>query len=80
VDNPSDGSTGFMDYNQRYGFVHAGNSTNPGQTMAHEMGHGQGLAHTGSDGVNLMDPYAEAAAGTLTKWRLRKDQWDKLNP
>ena len=80
VDNPSDGSTGFMDFNQRYGFVHAGTSKHAAQTLAHENGHGLGLQHTAGDASNVMDPYAEASAGTLTKWRLRKDQWDKLNP
>jgi hypothetical protein len=80
VDNPTDGSTGFMDFNQRYAFVHAGNSNNPGQTLAHELGHGQGLQHTNGDSDNLMDPYAEAAKGEFKKYRLRKDQWDSLNP
>lgn len=80
VSKPTDGSTGFMQLNQRYGFIHADNSTNGAQTIAHEMGHGQGLSHENSDGVNVMDPTAEATAGTLTKWRLRKAQWDKLNP
>jgi hypothetical protein len=80
VDNPSDGSTGFMDYNQRYGFIHAGNSPNAAQTIAHELGHGQGLAHENADAVNVMHPTAEAAPGDFTKWRLRKPQWDKVNP
>ena len=75
VDNPSDGSTGFMQYNQRYGFVHAPGSSNAAITIAHELGHGQGLAHTPSDADNIMLPTSSA-----TKWRLRKDQWDKLNP
>ena len=80
VDNPSDGSTGFMQLNQRYGFIHAGNSKNPSQTIAHEMGHGQGLSHESSDSVNVMHPTAEANVGEFKKWRLRKDQWDKVNP
>jgi hypothetical protein len=80
VDHPTDGSTGFMDYNQRYGFIHAGNSTNGAQTIAHELGHGQGLAHENSDSENVMDPTAESSSGGFDKWRLRKAQWDKLNP
>ena len=36
VDRPSDGTTGFMNFNQKYGFVHAdgGNA----KTVAHELG------------------------------------------
>jgi hypothetical protein len=74
VDNPSDGSLGFMSFNQKYGFVHAdmGNATN---TIAHELGHGAfGLAHTPADGDNLMHPTNPAP------WRLRKAQWDTINP
>jgi hypothetical protein len=80
VDNPTDGSTGFMDFNQRYGFIHAGLSNNAGQTIAHELGHGQGLPHEDDDAVNVMDPSAEANAGEFKKYRLRKPQWDKLYP
>lgn len=76
VDNPLDGSTGFMRFNQRYGFVHAGTSGKPESTIAHELGHGGfGLTHTSSDNKNIMYNVASS-----TKWRLRKDQWDKINP
>ncbi|MCL2103670.1 MAG: hypothetical protein FWH21_01230 [Kiritimatiellaeota bacterium] len=52
---------------------------------AHELGHGQGLLHTHEiadkvpldqqDQDNLMDPYAG-----VNKNRLRKNQWNLLNP
>ena len=75
VDKPSDDSTGFMSFNQRYGFVHAGNSGRPESTLAHELGHGGfALTHTPGDSDNIMYNYA-----SNTKWRLRKDQWDKVN-
>lgn len=80
VDKPSDGSTGFMSFNQRYGFIHADNSPNDAQTIAHELGHGLGLAHEAADGKNVMEPTAEAGGGAATKWYLRKHQWDKINP
>lgn len=82
VDNGTwPGGTGFMDLNQRYGFIHAGSSPNPLQTIAHELGHGQGLEHTKkeADVTNLMDETSEAKAGEFKKYRLRKPQWDKLN-
>ena len=74
VDKPSDGSTGFMDFNQRYGFIHADNSSSPATTLSHELGHGQGLEHK-ADTENLMYKYS-----STTKWLLDKEQWDKLNP
>jgi hypothetical protein len=82
VDNPTYGGTGFMDFNQRYGFINPANSNNPAQTIAHELGHGAfGLSHTpNADAVNVMHETAEATKGGATKWRLRKDQWDKINP
>ena len=75
VDNPSDGSFGFMDYNQKYGYVHADQTTSPEKSFAHELGHGAwGLAHKNSDAVNNM-----SQGDSASKWRLRKDQWDKIN-
>lgn len=75
VDNPSDGSLGFMDFNQPYGYVHADVAgAQAANTVAHELGHGQGLAHTPDDAENLMHPTA------VGPWRLRKAQWDDLNP
>ena len=75
VDKPSDGSTGYMSYDQRYGFVHADNSGKPESTFAHELGHGGfKLKHTLSDKDNIMYNYASS-----TKWRLRKDQWDQIH-
>jgi hypothetical protein len=75
VDKPSDNSAGFMDFNQRYGFIHP-DVGEPKKTVAHELGHGSsGLAHTPGDSENIMySSYSSA------KWRLRKDQWDKINP
>ena len=76
VDNPSDGSTGFMEFNQRYGFVHVANSSEPYRTTAHELGHGAfGLQHTPTDSENIMYNYS-----STTKRRLRKSQWDACNP
>jgi len=74
VDKPTDGSLGFMDFNQRYGFMHADNIKGDALVIAHEVGHAQGLPHTPSDAVNLMHPT------NLNVFKLRKDQWDKLNP
>ncbi len=76
VDNPTDGSFGFMSFNQRYGFIHANETSTPTKTFAHELGHGAfGLTHPASDTVNNMSQ-GEGAS----KWRLRKNQWDKINP
>ncbi len=75
IDNPSDGSTGFMRFNQRYGFVHVANSSEPYRTTAHELGHGAfGLQHILSDSENIMYNYS-----STTKWRLRKNQWDDIH-
>jgi hypothetical protein len=75
VDKPSDGSFGFMDFNQRYGFVHADTTSTPLKTVAHELGHGLGLEHEETDSDNLM---MQGEGDNM--WRLRKHQWDKLNP
>lgn len=76
VNNPSDGSFGFMEFNQRYGFVHADQTTSPAKTFAHELGHGAfGLQHKNTDAVNNM-----SQGDSATKVRLRRDQWDIINP
>lgn len=76
VDNPSDGSFGFMDFNQRYGFIHADSSSTSEKSFAHELGHGGfGLQHKNDDKDNNM-----SQGQGLNKVRLRKDQWDKINP
>jgi hypothetical protein len=76
VDNPSDNSLGFMDFNQRYGFVHADKALNPELSFSHEIGHGGfGLRHTPGDSDNIMYNFYSPAM-----WRLRKDQWDIINP
>jgi hypothetical protein len=77
VDNPSvKKRTGFSLPNTPYIFVHADLSSDPARTIAHELGHAAfGLIHTPSDGDNIMYDYASA-----TKWRLRKGQWDQINP
>lgn len=74
VSNPSDGTTGFMSFNQKYGFIHANTGGNS-RTVAHELGHGLGLTHTPSDAINIMYNYT-----SNTKWRLRKAQWNQINP
>jgi hypothetical protein len=74
VSHPSDGSTGFMSFNQKYGFIHADTGGNS-RTVSHELGHGQGLQHTPDDVENIMYNYT-----STTKWRLRKTQWDTVNP
>ena len=73
VDRPSDDSSGFMSFNQKYGFIHADHGN--ARTIPHELGHGQGLSHTPNDVENIMYNYT-----STTKWRLRKNQWDVLNP
>ena len=93
VCTPSRNVAGKMGFNQPYGFVFGDVLANlkslgvdvDGVTVAHELGHGQGLPHTHEiadnvpldqqDQDNLMDPYA----GT-NKNRLRKNQWNALNP
>jgi hypothetical protein len=81
VDNGSyPGGLGFMDFGQRYGFVHVGYITSPGlspnQVVAHELGHGAfSLTHTAGDNNNLMYNFANGSP-----WRLRKSQWDLTNP
>ncbi len=81
VSNPNCyGVLGIMDFNQRHGFIHGGGGT----TIAHELGHGQGLVHTyernssppekGIDRFNLMNPtYSQ----NMTK--LRFAQWIQLH-
>lgn len=49
-------------------------NSEPASGIAHELGHGQGLAHTLSDAANLMHDYASSP------WCLREGQWDDLNP
>jgi hypothetical protein len=76
VDNPSDGSLGYMNFNQRYGFVHVGTYKTSESTVAHELGHGAfGLRHTPGDLEDIMYNYSP----TWKNFRLRKDQWDKIN-
>ena len=77
VDNPSDGSFGFMQSNQKYGFVHADQSPYDTCTTAHELGHGAfSLSHESGLGVsvNIM------TQGSQYKWRLFEGQWDSINP
>lgn len=81
VDKPSDDSLGFMGFSQQYGFVHA-DSTSPPEdaiTVAHELGHGAfGLQHPDQNGDNDKDNLMHSdETGTS---RLRKNQWDIINP
>jgi len=71
VNNPSEGA-GFMDFGQKWGFIHPGTGCpNMLQVTAHELGHGMGsLTHTPSDIDNLMYNYC----GSASK-KLRKQQW-----
>jgi len=76
VSKPTDNSFGFMGFNQRYGFIHADQTTTPEKSVAHELGHGAfGLTHPAGDPDNNM-----TQGEGLNMWRLRKDQWDKINP
>lgn len=78
VDKPNDGSTGWSGFGntQKSGVIHADNSSKPESTAAHEMGHGLfSLQHTLPDTDNIMYNY-----NSNTKWRLRKGQWDQINP
>lgn len=77
VDNPTDGSLGFMGYGQKYGFVHADVSNFETNTIAHELGHGSfSFVHPDengdSDNDNLMH------SDNPNPFRLRKNQWDKI--
>ena len=73
VDKPSDGTSGFMSFNQKYGYIHGDNGN--ARTVCHELGHGLDLRHTTPDTENIMYDFTSA-----TKWRLRENQWNKLNP
>lgn len=85
VNKSSDASLGFMESYQRYGYIHADQSPTPDNTIAHELGHSLGLLHTYEkstrpvpsalirDQDNLMHPYP-------TSFKLRKAQWDIINP
>jgi hypothetical protein len=75
VSKPNDGSAGWMSFNQKYAFIHADTGANA-RTVCHELGHGQGLSHCAdSDTENIMYRFDSS-----TKWRLRKNQWDSLQP
>ena len=75
VNNPSDGSAGFMDFGQKWGFIHPETGCpNMLQVTAHELGHGRGeFVHTPSDLENLMYNYCNNSP-----WRLRKQQWKDI--
>ena len=82
VDNISSaGVIGKMGFAQRYGFVSPGTSPAATNTLAHELGHGMwSLRHpdqatpVDNDIENLMH------SSEPTPWRLRKNQWDIINP
>jgi len=78
VDKPNDGSLGWSGFSnvEQAAVVHPDISSEPDNTIAHEMGHGLfGLHHSaGADTDNLMHA---TASGTS---KLRKSQWDQINP
>jgi hypothetical protein len=76
VNNPSDGSCGTMQYNQRYGFVHPDQCTScVDNVTAHELGHG---------GFVLVDLPGSPDTNNLMRTpctchkRLRKGQWGTI--
>lgn len=80
VDRPSDGSLGFMRFNQRYGFVHPDMSGHDENTIAHELGHGAfGLDHPDQRPAPDRDPENLMHSTAPDPWRLRKYQWDAIN-
>ncbi len=76
VSNGSDpNTTGWMKHGQTFGFVFPDTGGNA-RTFCHELGHGQGLSHSeNADSQNIM-----YYSSSTTKWRLRKGQWDSLQP
>ncbi len=60
-------------FDQRYVFVHADVCSDPPRTIAHELGHAQGLHHRDDDEKALM--YPTSAGG----WRLREFDWVALH-
>jgi hypothetical protein len=74
VDKPSDPKEGGQSmFNQRYVFVHADVCSDPPRTIAHELGHAQGLIHHKEDKDALM--YPTSAGG----FRLREADWVTLH-
>lgn len=75
VNKPSDGSGGFMNFSQRYGFVHIGMTPTPANDVAHELGHGTfGFTHRHPDVNNIMYD-----TSVTSRTRFRKDQWDAMH-
>jgi len=78
VDNPSSGSLGISTYNQPFAFVcvdeHASESVNT--TIAHELGHAQGLQHPDESGDPDTGNLMHSTSGGE---KLRKGQWDDLH-
>jgi hypothetical protein len=76
VDRPRDSNEGgeAPGFNQRYAFVHADKCSDPPRTIAHELGHAQGLHHPVLDDKEAL-MYPTSAGG----WRLRETEWDILH-
>jgi len=67
---PGETLGGIMEKPGKFGFVFESSAT----TVAHELGHGfADLDHTFDDTENIM------SYGPISKWRLRKNQWDLCN-
>lgn len=90
VNNPTRSIYGIMDFNQRYGYVHVdqhiGSQQTENNTAAHELGHGIGMHHPDNDPqsgqpANAATDLENLMHSTATNpWRLRKWQWDRINP
>jgi len=87
VDKPNDGSLGWSGHSnaEKTGIIHPDTSTEPNNTIAHEMGHGLfGLKHSDNDGANSHQDATDKdnlmhsdETGTTM---MRKYQWDEVNP
>ncbi len=77
------GTLGMMNFGQRYGFV-CPDMPNSENTIAHELGHGAfSLWHPDKPNPYYPpDPDVENLmhSSSVNPWRLRKNQWETINP